>query len=113
MVARIVHARDDLADAVFLAGELADDQVVLVVAGDSDDHVRRPRDPGPIEDVDLGRVAQLHLMLELVLEAFVAVPPLLDQRHLVAVAVAQQAPGEVRADLAAACDQDVHASRLS
>jgi hypothetical protein len=27
----------------------------------------------------------------------------------VAVAVTQQAPGEVRPDLAAACDEDVHA----
>src|SRR5439155_73780 len=88
---------------VLLTSELADDQVVLVVAGDCDDDVGRPRDAGTVEHVDLRRVAQLHLVLELVLEPFVAVSALLDQRHLVAVAVAQQAPGEVGTDLAATC----------
>src|SRR6185437_6232284 len=73
------------------------------------DHIGRPRDPRSVEHVDLRRVAELHLVLELVLEPFVAVSPLLDQRHLVAVTVAQQAAGEVRPDLAAACDEDVHA----
>ena len=63
----------------------------------------------PVEHVDLCRIAHLYLVLEFVFEPFVAVSPLLDQRHLVAMAVAQQAPGEVRTDLAAACDQDVHA----
>ena len=46
LVARVVHARDDLRHAVALAGELADDQVVLVVAGDREDELRRARDAG-------------------------------------------------------------------
>ena len=42
LVARVVDARDDLRDAVALARELADDQVVLVVAGHGEDELRRP-----------------------------------------------------------------------
>src|SRR2546423_15305626 len=61
-----------------------------------------------MEDGTRVRVPQLPQMLNLVLEPYEAAPPLLDQRHLVTVAVAQQAPGEVRPDLAAACDEDVH-----
>ena len=45
-------------------------------------------------------------VLELVLELLEPVAALLDQRHL--VAGAEQAAREVRADLPAACDQDVH-----
>ena len=93
-------------DAVALAGELADDDVVLVVAGRGDEQVRRPLDAGALEHVQLGRVAAEHLVLELDLELVEAVRVLLDQRHL--VAGAEQRTGEVRADLAAACDQDVH-----
>ena len=57
LVARVVDARDHLRDAVLLPGDLADDHVVLVVAGDRDDEVRRARDAGPLEHEDLGRVA--------------------------------------------------------
>ena len=83
LVARIVDARDHLLDAVLLARELADDQVVLVVAGQRRHDVRRPRDPGALEHEDLGRVAEQRLVLELLLEPLEAVAPLLDQRHLV------------------------------
>ena len=68
--------------------------------------VGRPRDAGALEHEQLGRVAADHLVLELRLELVEPVRLLLDQRHL--VAGAQQRPGQVRADLAAACDQDVH-----
>ena len=95
-----------LLDAVLLAGELADDDVVLVVAGRRDEQVGRALDAGALEHEQLGRVAAEHLVLELGLELVEAVRPLLDQRHL--VAGAEQRPREVRADLAAACDQDVH-----
>ena len=83
LVARIVDARDHLLDAVVLARHLADDDVVLVVAGDRDHEIGRPRDPGPLEDEELGRVAELRAVLELLLQALPAVAPLLDQRHLV------------------------------
>ncbi len=92
-------------DAVLLARELADDDVVLVVAGRRDQQVGRALDAGALEDEQLGRVAAEHLVLELGLELVEAIRLLLDQRHLVA---AQQRTGEVRADLASACDQDVH-----
>src|SRR6185437_1490078 len=59
-----------------------------------------------LEDEELGRVAALHLVLELVLEYLEAVAPLLDQRHL--VAEAQERARHVRADLAAARDDHVH-----
>ena len=51
--------------------------------------------PGALEHVQLGRVAALHLVLELVLEALEAVAALLDQRHL--VAEAQERARDVRA----------------
>ena len=78
LVARVVYARDHLCDAVALASHLADDHVVLVVPGHGDDEVRRPRDPGPLEDEDLGRVADDRRVLELLLEPREAVAPLLD-----------------------------------
>ena len=110
LVARVVDAGDHLVDAVLLARELADDDVVLVVARHRDDDARRPLDPGALEHDELGRVAVDDLVLELVLEPLEAVAPLLDQRHL--VPAAEQAAREVRADLAAACDQDVHQAGL-
>ena len=67
---------------------------------------RRPLDAGALEHEELGRVAVDDDVLELVLEPLEAVAALLDERHL--VAGAQQAAREVRADLPAACDQDVH-----
>ena len=68
--------------------------------------VGRPLDAGALEHEQLGRVAADHLVLELRLELVEPVRLLLDQRHL--VAGAEQRPHQVRADLAAAGDQDVH-----
>ena len=73
LVARVVDARDHLRDAVALAGELADDDVVLVVAGRGDEQVGRPLDAGALEHEQLGRVAAEHLVLELDLELVEAV----------------------------------------
>ena len=47
LVARVVDARDHLRHAVLLLRELADDDVVLVVAGDREHEVGRPRDARP------------------------------------------------------------------
>ena len=80
--------------------------VVLVVAGDRDDDVGRALDAGALEHEELGRVALVHLVLELGLEHVVARVALLDQRHL--VPGADQRAREVRADLPAACDQEEH-----
>ena len=107
LVAGVVDPRDHLRDAVLLARELADDQVVLVVAGERRDDVGRAGDPGPLEHVDLGRVSQDHMVLELLLQPLEPVAALLDQRHLVA-AVLDEHAGEVRADLPTACDQEIH-----
>jgi hypothetical protein len=107
LVARIVHTCDHLGNPVLLARELADHEVVLVVAGEGGDDVGRPGDPRALEHVDLRGIAQQHVMLELLLEPLEAVAPLLDQRHLVAL-VLEQHPREVGADLPAACDEDVH-----
>ena len=107
LVARVVHARDDLRDSIALPRELADDQVVLVVARHGEDELGRPRDPGQLEDVQLGRVAVQDLVLELVLELVEPRRALLDQRHL--VPGPQQRAGDVRADLAASGDDGVHA----
>ena len=106
LVARIVDARDHLRHAVLLLRELADHHVVLVVAGEREHDVRRPRDAGALEHEELGRVAALHLMLELLLEPLEAIAALLDQRHL--VAEADERPRDVGADLAAAGDDHVH-----
>ena len=106
LVAGVVHARDHLWDAVLLPRDLADDHVVLVVAREREHNVGRPRDSRPLEHEELGRVASLHLVLELVLELLEAVTPLLDQRHL--VAEAEERAHDVRADLAAAGDDDIH-----
>ena len=108
LVARIVHPGDDLRDAIALARELADDQVVLVVAGRGQDEVGRPADPGQLEHVQLGRVAELHLVLELLLELLEARRSLLDQRHL--VPHPQERAGDVRPDFAASRDDRVHQS---
>jgi hypothetical protein len=107
LVARVVDAGDHLGGSVLLLGQLRDDQIVLVVTGEGGDHVGRPRDAGPLEHVDLGRVAEHHLMLELVLEPLETVTPLLDQRHLV-LAVCEKDARKVGADLAASRDEDVH-----
>ena len=106
LVARVVDARDHVRHAVPVARQLADDDVVLVVSGDRDDDVGRPLNAGALEREELGRVALVHLVLELALELVEAPAALLDQRHL--VTCSDQCAGEVRADLAAARDQDVH-----
>ena len=106
LVARVVDPGDHFRDAVLLAAELADHDVVLVVPGCGDEQVGRALDPGALEHEHLGRVAADHLVLELRLELVEAVGLLLDQRHL--VAAAQQRAREVRADLATTRDQDVH-----
>ena len=94
-------------DAVLLAGELADHEVVLVVAGDREDDVGRTLDPGALEHVELGRVAAHRNRARTPPRAArVAVAALLDQRHL--VAHLEQRAGDVRADLAAAGDDQVH-----
>ena len=102
LVARVVDARDHLRDAVLLLRELADDEVVLVVAGDREHEVGGALDPGRLEDVELGRVAVVDVEVELLLEPAVAVEALLDQRHL--VVRADQRARHVGADLAAARD---------
>ena len=105
LVARVVDAGDRALDAVAVARDLADDDVVLVVAGDRHDEARATH-AAALEDVQLGRVAVLHDVLELLLERVVAIGTLLDHRHL--VPHREQVLGEVAADLAAARDQDVH-----
>ena len=64
------------------------------------------RDTGALEHVQLGRVAEQHLVLELVLQLLEAVRALLDQRHL--VPHGEQGACDVGADLAAAGDDRVH-----
>ena len=68
LVPRVVDARDHLLDVVALARDLADDEVVLVVAGDREQEVGRPRDAGALERVDLRRVAEQAPVPELRLE---------------------------------------------
>jgi hypothetical protein len=106
LVAGIVDARDHFRDIKFLPGELADDDVVLVVAGDRDDDVRRPAEAGPLEDEDLGRVAVDRAVLELLLEALVARLLLLDEDEL--VAEREQRPGDADPDLPSSHDDDEH-----
>ena len=57
--------------------------VVLVVAGDREHESGRPRDPGALEYVDLGRVAVHDDHAELRLELLEPLTVLLDERHLV------------------------------
>ena len=83
LVARVVDAGDRALDAVAVARDLADDDVVLVVAGDGDDEPGTA-DAAALEHVQLGRVAVLHDVLELLLERVVAIRSLLDHRDLVA-----------------------------
>ena len=111
LVPGIVHARDHLVRAVALARHLADDHVVLVVAGDCDDEVRRACDARPLEDEELGRIADDRRVLEVLLELNEAVPVLLDDRHL--VPHASKRAREVRADLATARDEDEHLAGCS
>ena len=83
LVARVVHAGDHLRDAVALACELADDQVVLVVSGPR----ARARAGGRSRRAR-GRAARSRRraapVLELLLQLLEAMRTLLDQRDLVA-----------------------------
>ena len=106
LVARIVDARDHLRHAVALACDLADDQVVLVVARDAEDELGWTADPRELEHVQLGCVAEQHLVLELLLELLETVGALFDQRHL--VPHGEHGARNVRTDLAAARDDGVH-----
>ena len=106
LVARVVHARDHLRNAVLLPRKLADDDVVLVVAGEGDDDVRRPAEAGLLEDEDLGRVAVDRAVLELLLEPLLARLLLLDEHEL--VAERKQRPGDAHPDLPSTHDDDEH-----
>ena len=92
-------------DLVLLARDLADQHVVLVVAGHRDHHVGA-LDPGPLEHPELGGVAVGDVVLELLLDGQVAAAVALDHRHL--VLLFEQLAGQVPADLAGADDDDVH-----
>ena len=78
-VARVVDAGDDPLAEVLLLRDLADQQVVLVVAGDRD-HEVGALDAGALEHPQLGGVAVLDGVLELLLDGQVAAPVLLDRR---------------------------------
>ena len=93
-------------DLVLLFGDLADQHVVLVVAGDRDHHVG-PLDPGPLQHPELGGVAVGDVVLELLLDGQVAAAVALDHRHL--VVLFEQLAGQVPADLPRSDDDDVHA----
>ena len=67
----LFDARDDAVAEVLLLGDLADQHVVLVVAGDRDDEVGA-LDAGALEHPQLGRVAVLRGVLELLLDRQVA-----------------------------------------
>ena len=78
-VPRVVDAGDDPLAEVLLLGDLADQQVVLVVAGDGH-HEVGALDAGALEHPQLGRVAVLDGVLELLLDGQVAAAVLLDAR---------------------------------
>src|SRR5829696_1229742 len=105
-VARVVAAGDDPLAQVLLLRDLADQQVVLVVARHRHDEVGA-LDPGALEHPQLGRVAVLDGVLELLLDGQVAAPVLLDHGDL--VAALEQLAREVPADLARAGDDHVQA----
>src|SRR6185295_8765478 len=89
---------------VLLLGDLADQQVVLVVAGDGHDEVGA-LDARALEHPQLGGVAVLDGVLELLLDGQIAAPVLLDAGDL--MALLQQLAREVPADLPRAGDDDV------
>ena len=111
LVARVVDARDRLRHAVPLLRDLRDDEVVLVVAGDREHELRRARDAGPLEDVDLGRIARERHRAELGLELLEPVAALLHERHL--VAHPEERAGDARPDLAATGDDRVHQASVA
>ena len=103
-VPRVVDAGDDPLAEVLLLGDLADQQVVLVVAGDRHDEVRA-LDAGALEHPQLGGVAVLDGVLELLLDRQVAPAVLLEDGDL--VALLDELPRQVPADLAGAGDDHV------
>ena len=105
VVARVVDARDDPLAQVLLLGDLANEHVVLVVAGDRD-HEVGALDAGALEHPQLGGVAVLDGVLVLFLDHQIAWTRGLDQRHL--VALDDQLAREVAPDLARADDDHVH-----
>ena len=109
-VPRVVDPGDDPVDQVLLLRHLADQHVVLVVAGHRDHHVGA-RDPRPLQHPELRRVPVLDVVLELLLDRQVPVPVVLDHGHL--VTLVEQLPGQVPADLAGPGDDDVLAARPS
>ena len=101
----VVDAGDDAVAEVLLLGHLADEHVVLVVAGDRD-HEVGTLDAGALEHPQLGGVAVLGGVLELLLDREVAGAGGLDQRHL--LVLGDQLTGEVAPDLPCADDDRVH-----
>ena len=106
LVAGVVDAGDHLRHLVPVLRDLGDDDVVLVVARHREHELRRPRDAGSLEDVDLGRVAGECRRAELGLELLEAITALLDQRHL--VAHPEERARDARADLPSPRDDRVH-----
>src|SRR5207253_2657970 len=84
--------------------------VVLVVAGHGDDQVG-PLDAGALQDPELGGVAVLDRVLELLLDHQVAAAVALEQRDL--LPLVDQLARQVPADLAGAADDYVHALGLA
>ena len=98
LVARVVDARDGARHVEVVLGHLADDEVVLVVAGD------RGHDGGPV-GAGLGEVRALAAVAvdddgaQLVADALGGPGVLLHEHEL--VALGQELLGEVEADVAA------------
>jgi hypothetical protein len=106
LVARVVHARHHLGHRVALAGDLADHDVVLVVAGGGHDDRRWAPDAGLLQHEQLGAVAEQRPVGELALDPLEAAAVLLDHHHLVAEVV--ERAREVGAHLPAAHHQHEH-----
>src|SRR5262245_16345694 len=100
----VVDPRDDPVDQVLLLRHLADQHVVLVVAGHRD-HQVGARDPGALQNPELRRIPVLDVVLELLLDGQVAVPVVLDHGHL--VSLVEQLPGQVPPHLPGPGDDDV------
>jgi hypothetical protein len=95
-VAGVIDAGDDAIDQVLLLRDLADQHVVLVVAGHRNHHVGA-RDAGSLQHPQLRGVPVLHAVLELLLHGQVPVAVVLDHRDLVALVdqLARQVPAHL------------------
>src|SRR5512139_301316 len=100
----VVDSGDDPVDEVLLLRDLADQHVVLVIAGHRDHHVGAG-DSRSLQDPELGGVPVLDVVLELLLDRGVAIAVVLDHGHL--MTLVEQLPREVPADLAGPGDDDV------